>query len=169
MESNRAQVAIQLLESLQLQEGGSSLRAVSRGVSCMSLASQSGGHQAMDATRTLGLVGELLMQSHAGYTRCGIGAVGTDCLVRLARECMRDDEREEVSRVFGARITGGGCGGCVCIATNSGGEGESAVHSIAKKYKTETRHQPTIIGGSSTGAIWLDHTLVRIKKVQNRT
>lgn len=160
MESNRAHVAMQLLDSLQAQEGSDS----PCGPSCISLASQS-GRQATDNTRTLLLIGELLMQSHAGYSRCGIGAVGTDALVRLARVCMLEDMCEGLRRVFGARITGGGCGGCVCIATASGTDGESAIESIAKKYKAETHHKPTIIGGSSTGAIWFDHALVRIKKV----
>lgn len=154
---------MQLLDSLQIQEGFSSPKAMSRGPSFLSLASEA-GNQTTDDTRTLMLVGELLMQSHAGYTSCGIGSVGTDALVRLARECMQADKSEGVCRVFGARITGGGCGGCVCIATTSGADGESAVHSIAKKYKAETLHKPIVIGGSSTGAIWFDHAVVRIRE-----
>jgi galactokinase len=86
------------------------------------------------------------------------------CPFRLTRECMQADSEDGLRRVFGARITGGGAGGCVCIATTSGSEGESAVHEIARKYTAETRHEPTIIGGSSTGAIWFDHVLLQISK-----
>lgn len=165
MESHRAHIAMQLLDSLQLQAGLDSPHAMSRAPSFISVAAAGANQIAGSGSgRAVELVGELLMQSHAGYTSCGIGSVGTDTLVRLARECMQADASGGLSRVYGARITGGGAGGCVCIATTSGKEGEEAVQSIAKKYRTETHHTPTVIGGSSTGASWFDHALVRIKK-----
>lgn len=162
MECHRVHVSLQLLDSLQLQTSFESPRTMSRGTSFLNLAAE--GSNQTDSTRIIALVGELLLQSHSGYSSCGVGSVGTDALVRLARECMQADSNEGLRRVFGARITGGGCGGCVCIATVSGEEGEFAVQSIADKYTAETHHKPTMIGGSSTGAIWFDHALIRVKR-----
>jgi hypothetical protein len=81
MESHRAHIAVKLLDSLQLQSALDS--PMPRGPSFFSL-STAGEGQVVDNSKTLMLVGELLMQSHAGYTSCGMGSVGTDALVRCA-------------------------------------------------------------------------------------
>ncbi len=55
------------------------------------------------------LLGELMYQSHASYSACGLGSEGTDRLVALAREAGPP------RGIYGAKITGGGSGGTVAI------------------------------------------------------
>jgi hypothetical protein len=61
-------------------------------------------------------LGELMLQSHGSYNACGLGSGGTDRLVALVLEEKAAAEAEgKVPGVFGAKITGGGCGGeCQC-------------------------------------------------------
>ena len=54
-------------------------------------------------------LGELMYQSHASYSACGLGSPGTDKIVQLVREEGR------AQGLYGARITGGGSGGTVAI------------------------------------------------------
>ena len=58
------------------------------------------------------LLGELMYQSHASYSACGLGSTGTDKLVALVREMGTQ------SGLYGAKITGGGSGGAVAILAN---------------------------------------------------
>ena len=52
------------------------------------------------------------MQSHAGYSRCGLGSDGTDRLVVLVRQEQALAKRhQEPPVLYGAKITGGGSGG----------------------------------------------------------
>ncbi len=52
------------------------------------------------------------MQSHAGYSRCGLGSDGTDRLVALVRqEQAMARLHQEPPVLYGAKITGGGSGG----------------------------------------------------------
>lgn len=52
------------------------------------------------------------MQSHAGYSRCGLGSDGTDRLVALVRqEQAMARQHQETPVLYGAKITGGGSGG----------------------------------------------------------
>jgi L-arabinokinase len=88
-------------------------------------------------------LGELMFESHASYTACGLGESGTDRIVDLARE-------NRVGGVFGARITGGGCGGTVAILAREGSG--STVTNIAARYSTETGKVPYIFHGSSAGS-----------------
>ena len=48
------------------------------------------------------LLGELMYQSHASYSACGLGSDGTDQIVELVRQAGPD------SGLFGAKISGGG-------------------------------------------------------------
>ena len=59
--------------------------------------------------RTLGLLGELMHQAHASYSACGLGNAHPDDLVRLVRRAG------PAAEVYGAKITGGGSGGTVCV------------------------------------------------------
>src|SRR4029453_459589 len=59
--------------------------------------------------RRLELMGELMYQSHASYSACGLGSSETDLLVRLVKETGPKNG------LFGARITGGGSGGTVAV------------------------------------------------------
>ena len=55
------------------------------------------------------LLGELMYQSHASYTACGLGCAATDAIVGWARGMG------PAAGVYGAKITGGGSGGAVAV------------------------------------------------------
>ncbi len=77
-------------------------------------------------------MGELMDESHISYSQCGLGADRTDEIVALAKEKAGDG-------IFGAKITGGGSGGTVCLLA-AGQNGKKAVRDLhlylSKKYKT---------------------------------
>jgi L-arabinokinase len=55
-------------------------------------------------------------QCHNSYSACGLGSDGTDRLVNLVREMQHRKTSEGGSpSLFGAKITGGGSGGTVCV------------------------------------------------------
>ncbi len=86
------------------------------------------------------LLGELMYQSHASYSSCGLGSPGTDLLVRLVRESG--------SGLLGAKITGGGSGGTVAVLGKRGAD----VGPIVAAYASRTGHRPHVFSGSSPGA-----------------
>jgi galactokinase len=94
---------------------------------------------------TLSLLGEMMYQSHASYSACGLGSDGTDRLVALVREAG------PVSGLFGAKITGGGSGGTVAILGRS--DAGDAVRDVAQRYAAETGRGGYIFEGSSPGAM----------------
>ena len=98
------------------------------------------------------LLGELMYQSHASYSACGLGSEGTDRLVELVRAAG------PASGLYGAKITGGGSGGTVAVLGRRGAQ--AAVRAIAARYAQETGYETMILSGSSPGAqafgtIWL--------------
>jgi galactokinase len=90
------------------------------------------------------LLGELMYQSHASYSACGLGVAATDRLVELVREAG------PAQGLFGARITGGGSGGTVAVLSQRGAG--AAVASVADRFARETSHRPYIFAGSSPGS-----------------
>lgn len=55
-------------------------------------------------------------QCHNSYSACGLGSDGTDRLVDLVQEMQHRTISEGGSpSIFGAKITGGGSGGTVCV------------------------------------------------------
>lgn len=50
----------------------------------------------------------LLLQSHESYSACGLGSERTDALVTMVRQAAAEQTKPVL---FGAKITGGGCGG----------------------------------------------------------
>lgn len=103
--------------------------------------------------RNLELLGELMYQSHASYSACGLGSAGTDKLVELVREAGPE------KGLYGAKITGGGSGGTVAVLSRSG-TADSIVW-VAEKYEQETGHQPYIFSGSSPGSAAFGHFKLR--------
>lgn len=103
--------------------------------------------------RNLELLGELMYQSHASYSACGLGSSGTDRLVQLVREAGPEQG------LFGAKITGGGSGGTVAVLSRS--EAANSIARIAEKYQRETGHQPYIFSGSSPGSAAFGHFKLR--------
>ena len=99
------------------------------------------------------LLGELMYQSHASYSACGLGSAGTDRLVELVREAGT------AAGLYGAKITGGGSGGTVALLGRRGAEG--AVAEVARRYAEETGHTPHVFGGSSPGAASFGHVRLR--------
>ncbi|MBD3290062.1 GHMP kinase, partial [candidate division KSB1 bacterium] len=94
------------------------------------------------ATRKL--LGELMYQSHASYSACGLGSAGTDRLVQLVRSAGAEQG------LYGAKITGGGSGGTVAVLGDH--SAESSVLKIAEQYHAKTGHDPYVFKGSSIGA-----------------
>lgn len=73
-------------------------------------------------------MGELMDQSHESYSLCGLGSERTDEIVMLAKK---------YPGIYGAKITGGGNGGVVCLLVDE--EGKKSAHKIhqllCEKYK----------------------------------
>jgi galactokinase len=90
------------------------------------------------------LLGELMYQSHASYSRCGLGSAETDRLVALVRSAGHR------AGLYGAKITGGGSGGTVAVLGRGGAD--AVVATIAEQFAEETGHMPQVFSGSSPGA-----------------
>jgi galactokinase len=67
-------------------------------------------------------LGALMLQSHESYSRCGLGSDRTNEIVKLALS-------EFSSEIYGARITGGGSGGTVCLLAK-GDKGKRSVRQL---------------------------------------
>jgi galactokinase len=92
-------------------------------------------------------IGDLMYESHAGYSRCGLGVPRTDEIVEAVREA---GTREGL---FGARISGGGGGGAVAVLGRP--EAEPRVRAIAESLGAG------LVGGSSPGAAHFGVRVVR--------
>jgi L-arabinokinase len=89
-------------------------------------------------------LGELMYQSHASYSACGLGCDGTDLLVDLVRELG------PAGGLYGAKITGGGSGGTVAVLGRH--DCEATVRDVAAQYAEKTGHEPYIFSRTSPGA-----------------
>ena len=89
-------------------------------------------------------LGELMYQSHASYSACGLGSPGTDAIVELVRSSGPQDG------LYGARITGGGSGGTVAVLGRA--DAEAAVAAVAERYRERMGYRPLIFSGTSSGA-----------------
>jgi galactokinase len=83
-------------------------------------------------------LGELMYESHAGYSRCGLGVSRTDEIVDAVRLAGSRDG------LIGARVSGGGSGGSVVVLGRA--EAEPRVRAIAESLGAG------LVGGSSDGA-----------------
>ena len=89
-------------------------------------------------------LGELMYESHASYSACGLGSKRTDLIVELVKGAG-------VERgLFGAKITGGGSGGTVAILGSR--NAEDSVAEVANSFAELTGEQPYIFSGSSPGS-----------------
>jgi len=89
-------------------------------------------------------LGQLMFESHASYSACGLGSDGTDRLVALVREAG------PAAGLYGAKITGGGSGGTVAVLAGAGRR--PLIDEIARRYQQETGREATVFAGSSSGA-----------------
>ena len=92
--------------------------------------------------RTCELLGELMYQSHASYSACGLGSNATDAFVAIIREAGPK------LGFLGAKITGGGSGGTVAVLARKG----ASIGSVVKRCAQQTGHRPQVFAGSSPGA-----------------
>ena len=95
--------------------------------------------------------GRLMLAAHRSYSVCGIGTPETDLLVQLAVE--------QGETVAGAKITGGGSGGTVCVLVKKTDEAR-VIDTMRAEYERRTGIAPRLIRGTSPGA-WA--TPVRVK------
>ena len=102
-----------------------------------------------DKQASLIQMGNLMMQSHESYSAIGLGNEFTDKIVEMIRDAGPD------RGVFGARVSGGGNGGTVCILSY-GKEGKKAVKETYRKYKQIKKQKLFFFSGSSHGAYSLN-------------
>ncbi len=91
------------------------------------------------------LLGELMFQSHASYSQCGLGSQATDLIVESVRRV-----KDENGLLYGAKITGGGSGGTVAILGHR--DAMTAINKIAQEFERRTNHAPYLFAGSSPGS-----------------
>lgn len=98
------------------------------------------------STRARRLLGELMYQSHHGYTECGLGSDETDMIVSLVRKMGAE------SGLYGAKITGGGAGGTVAVLADNNPHAADSFEKVVENYRKQTGYQSYIFKGSSPGA-----------------
>ena len=84
------------------------------------------------------ILGDLMAESHAGYSRCGLGTPATDRIVDAVRAAGWG------RGLVGARVSGGGSGGTVVVLGRE--EAEPVVRRLAKRLGAG------IVVGTSSGA-----------------
>ncbi|KAL5716067.1 L-arabinokinase [Ranunculus cassubicifolius] len=100
----------------------------------------------------LSSLGELMYQCHYSYNACGLGSDGTERLVKLVQEMQHSKVSESGGTLFGAKITGGGSGGSVCVVGRNCVQSSEQIVEIGEKYKAATGYMPFVFEGSSPGA-----------------
>jgi L-arabinokinase len=102
-----------------------------------------------DKTGLLTSLGELMLQSHSSYSAVGLGNRYTDELVNMVLE------KGPSAGVFGARVSGGGNGGTVCVLY-AGKEGKQTLKEIYLCYKKKSGKNVFFFSGSCNGAFYLN-------------
>uniref|UniRef100_A0A0D9WTU2 GHMP kinase N-terminal domain-containing protein n=1 Tax=Leersia perrieri TaxID=77586 RepID=A0A0D9WTU2_9ORYZ len=109
--------------------------------------------EAANTDEQLSALGELMYQCHYSYNACGLGSDGTDRLVNLVQEMQhRKMSQGESPNLFGAKITGGGSGGSVCVIGKNTPKSHEEIVEIQQRYKAATGYLPILFDGSSPGA-----------------
>ena len=90
------------------------------------------------------LLGELMLEAHASYSACGLGAAETDRVVDLVRELGPEQG------LYGARVTGGGSGGTVAVLARA--DAADAIRRVAERHVAESGKRSHIFEGSSASA-----------------
>ncbi|KAL3502183.1 hypothetical protein ACH5RR_036632 [Cinchona calisaya] len=114
-------------------------------------------------------LGELMYQCHYSYSACGLGSDGTDRLVQLVQEMQHSKMSKSVEgTLYGAKITGGGSGGTVCVIGKNCIRSSEQIFEIQQKYKNATGYLPVIFEGSSPGAGKFGHLRIRRRNPSNK-
>ena len=116
-------------------------------------------------------LGASMFASHASYGALGLGDAGTDAIVGMVR-----DGRGR-GRLHGAKITGGGSGGTVCVLgeDDDSGAADSAIEDIRARYarrrmddenlsssRANANALPHLFRGSSPGAASYGYLALRL-------
>ncbi|KAJ8567846.1 hypothetical protein K7X08_020568 [Anisodus acutangulus] len=107
----------------------------------------------------LSALGELMYQ-----LQCLWSWVRWDRLVNLVKEMQhsQSSESEDVT-LFGAKITGGGSGGTVCVIGRNCLRSNEQIIEIQQRYKAATGFSPYVFEGSSPGAAKFGHLNIRLR------
>lgn len=95
-------------------------------------------------TKILKILGSYMLESHQQYSMCGLGHPRTDELVEMVKEAGASEG------VYGARVTGGGSGGTVCILADNL-EGEATVQKVKQAYEAKYGCSVYLFEGSGAG------------------
>jgi L-arabinokinase len=87
--------------------------------------------------------GRQMVAAHESYSACGLGSPETDLLVELAGAS---------ATVAGAKITGGGSGGTVCVLCQADAA-DTTARDLLEQYHQRTNILPRLIRGTSPGAM----------------
>lgn len=91
---------------------------------------------------TLQQLGQWMYASHKSYSDCGLGSKATDRLVEMVRQ-------QHGRGVYGAKITGGGSGGTVCVLCDTT-EGLQTARQIHQQYCQEIGKNVVFFEGFGT-------------------
>ncbi|GFP82172.1 l-arabinokinase [Phtheirospermum japonicum] len=112
----------------------------------------------------LSALGELMYQCHYSYNACGLGSDGTDKLVELVQEMQHSISSKSFGgTLFGAKITGGGSGGTICVVGKNLLKSSEQILKIQHKYKATTGFLPYVFEGSSPGAGKFGYLKIRLR------
>ena len=90
-------------------------------------------------------LGQFMYAAHEGYGKCGLGHPNTDFIVDAVKKLGAK------RGFYGARISGGGCGGTVVIM-KSATLGNDDLQALMKTYESKYSLKPCLFEGSSEGA-----------------
>ncbi|VFQ60420.1 unnamed protein product [Cuscuta campestris] len=115
-------------------------------------------------------LGELLYQCHYSYSACGLGSDGTDRLVQLVQEVQHGKASKSAEgTLYGAKITGGGSGGTVCVIGRNSLRSSEKILEVQQRYKAATGYMPIVCEGSSPGAGKFGYLRIRHRKPSKQT
>lgn len=84
--------------------------------------------------------------SHRSYTdKAALGHPAADVIVELVRQ-------HAGAGLYGARITGGGCGGTVAVLMDTTERAAEAIAAVLKDYEQRTGLPPMLLDSTSPGA-----------------
>ncbi|KAK9052761.1 hypothetical protein SSX86_029391 [Deinandra increscens subsp. villosa] len=107
-------------------------------------------------------LGELMYQCHYSYSACGLGSDGTDRLVQLVQEMQHSKSSlSGDGTLYGAKITGGGSGGTICVIGRNCLRSSQQILQIQQRYRNATGYMPFLFEGSSPGAGKFGHLRIR--------
>jgi galactokinase len=89
-------------------------------------------------------IGELMAQSHAGYSSIGLGVPETDAMVEALREAGPD------LGIYGGRVSGGGSGGAVVVLLEKSALGR--LEELVNRVKFNATGTTLILGKEKTAS-----------------